>query len=162
MDACRSTKAKKLLFLPSVVPAVVLSLQSVFPMLDISGRQGHRYQSSLHRKLIGLISAATSVVVLGLFMYCCNLRWQLMNLLYCKIFWCLFPVCRRLMERCLGCLLKCLFFSPFPRGRCVYFLFNLLIRLQNEDSIKTLAISRPSFALLRGDINSLSCVVGIL
>lgn len=54
------------------------------------------------------------------------------------------------------------FFTPIPRGRRVYFSINLLIRLQNEDGVTTLTISRPSFVLLRGDINSVGCVVGIL
>lgn len=73
-----------------------------------------------------------------------------------------FPVCKRLMERCLGSLLKCLFFPLVPRERCIYFSFNLLIRLQNEDRVKKLTVSRPSFVLLMGDINSPSWVVGIL
>jgi len=34
--------------------------------------------------------------------------------------------------------------------------------LQNEDSVTMLTVSRPSFVLLRGDINSPSCDVGIL
>jgi len=39
-----------------------------------------------------------------------------MNLLYYKLFWCLFPVYSSLPERCLGSLLKFLFFFLFPEG----------------------------------------------
>lgn len=150
MGVCRLAKAKKLLFSSGVMPAVVLSRQSVFSKLDVSGKQGLRDQSSLHRKVGSLISAAASAVVLGLFMYCHSLRCQIMVISFSGFF----PVCKRLMERCLGSLLKCLFFSSVPRERCIYFSFNLLIRLQNEDSVKKLTVSRPSFVLLMGDINS--------
>lgn len=91
-----------------------------------------------------------------------HVRWSLMILLDNKLFCCLLPVHKSLVERCLVSLLKLIFFPPFPRGRHVYFSINLLIRLQNEDGVTTLRISGPSFVLLRGDINSVGCVVGIL
>lgn len=75
VGVCRPSKAKKLLFSSSVMPAVVLSWQSIFSKLDISGKQGLRDQSSLHRKAGSSISAAASVVVLDLFLYCHGLRW---------------------------------------------------------------------------------------
>lgn len=159
MDVCRLTKAQKLPF----PPGVVLSLQSVLPVLDSSGRWVWALEQPL-QKADMLLSAPAFIPVLclPLFLHGCNVRWSLMILLDNKLFCCLLPVHKSLVERCLVSLLKLIFFPPFPRGRHVYFSINLLIRLQNEDGVTTLRISGPSFVSLRGDINSVGCVVGIL